>query len=144
MTRCFFWYGPREEGRARAAQTIIGRDQTLKLFFFSFFLSPSPRFLAENSWQDSWWQTALLQSIQGCTCIWERLEIQHLLVLHPFILSYSFSSFFLSLSVPASWHIVVVAGRQHWLWAIKGTGKREGLKLPFPAAVFLLEFSNSI
>lgn len=96
-----FWCATGEEGMANSAWASIIKElwsgsETVIL--------PPPLPSAENSLQDSWWQTALLQSIQSCTCIRERLEIQRLLPRHPFILSYSFPSFFYLFTIPASWH----------------------------------------
>lgn len=120
-----FWCGPGGGGEGKCSPGLHYRSNMVRLWDYrAFFFPPPPLFSAENSLQDSQWQTALLQAIQGCTCIWERLEIQRLLPLHPFILSYSFSSFFLSLSIPASWHTAVVAGRQHRLSPIRGECNR--------------------
>lgn len=114
----------RGEGEGKCSLGLHYRSNVVRLWDYRLFFLPPPLLSAENSLQDRRWQTALLQSIQGCTCIWERLQIRCLLPLPPFILSYSFSSFFLFLAVPASWHIAVVAGRQHRLLSIRGKGNR--------------------
>lgn len=115
----------RGEGEGKCSLGLHYRSNVVRLWDYRlFFFLPPPLLSAENSLQDRRWQTALLQSIQGCTCIWERLEIRCLLPLLPFILSYSFSSFSIFLAIPASWHIAVVAGRQHRLLSIRGKGNR--------------------